>query len=530
MKDNIAAIYCRLSREDLDKDSGKPVSESIKNQKSMLEAYALERKWVIHDFYIDEDYSGSDRDRPEFNRLITDSLLGRFNIVLCKKQARFARDIEYVEKYIHGLFSERQIRFVAVLDNIDTGAFSRSVRKASQINSLVDEWYLSDLSENIISALNTKRRNAEFIGSWAPYGYRKNPENKNALLIDPEAAENVKMIFEWYLSGLGISKIAQKLNACQIPNPLLYKQLKGEKINPNPDKLTEKRYLWAPSAISAILHNQTYTGCLVQGKYKKASYKSKKLLRIPRSDWIVIPGCHTPIIDAETWHAVHEKLDSKCRVSPLNQHDHVTSGKVFCGECGSRLVSSGGRTGNKNTTYYCCSKHKLSKNACIGARIEAAGLEQILLNQISSLSFRYFDGAFLSEQLESVPDLLDSGKNRLETEMNSLQERFVSLKLKKEILYSDKLNGIITEKQYLDFKSRLDKESEFLALHKREILDELSLIEDKESDTSGMQAFLQNFEAPCKLTRSMVVQLVDSIYVCKHKKGEPRQITINWNF
>ena len=313
MKKSIVAIYCRLSKEDFDKGRLKTESESIKNQKALLADYARQQGWLVHDFYIDEDYSGSDRNRPEFNRLITDALLGRFNIVLCKKQARFARDIEYVEKYIHGLFLEKEIRFIALLDNIDTGLARSSVRKASQISSLIDEWYLADLSENILSALNTKRQNAEFIGSWAPYGYQKSPENKNALIIDPIAGEVIKDIYNLYLQGFGISQIAGELNAKGIPNPLTYKQRKGEKINPNPRARTEKSHLWSPATVSAILHNQTYMGYLVQGKYRKAGYKSKKLLRVPADQWIVIPDCHEALIPKEVWHQAEALLKKRRR-------------------------------------------------------------------------------------------------------------------------------------------------------------------------------------------------------------------------
>ena len=530
MKDNIAAVYCRLSKEDLDKDFDKTESESIKNQKSMLEAYALEQHWSIFDYYIDEDCSGSDRDRPEFNRLITDSLLGRFNIVLCKKQSRFARDIEYVEKYIHGLFAERQIRFVAVLDNIDTGAVSRSVRKASQINSLVDEWYLSDLSENIISSLNTKRRNAEFIGSWAPYGYCKDPNNKNTLIIDPEASKVVKEIFELYRNGCGINKIAQALNAGQIPNPLLYKQLKGEKINPNPDKRTAKRYLWSQSTISSILHNQTYVGYLIQGKYRKASYKSKKLLRIPKSDWIIIPRCHDCIIDEEIWEAVQKSLISKCRVSSQRQNHHLIAGKVYCGECGSKLVSSGGRSGRRNTSYLCCSKHNLSKETCIGARIETSKFEQVLLNQINALADRFFDMHYLLEYLDFNSLQPQAKSSQLQSELCSLQDRSASLERKNEILYSDKLNGIITNEQYIKFKTKFEVESESVMQQQQAIASEIARIVNQESIPASQIDILNHFRSAAVLTQDMVNQLVESIYVYKRNKGEPQQIIINWNF
>lgn len=530
MRENIAAIYCRLSKEDLDKDFDKTVSESVKNQKSMLEAYAAERQWTIYDYYIDEDFSGSDRDRPEFNRLITDSLLGRFGIVLCKKQARFARDIEYVEKYIHGLFAERQIRFIAVLDNIDTGAVSRSVRKASQINSLVDEWYLSDLSENITASLTTKRRNAEFIGSWAPYGYRKDPGNKNALLVDPEAADIVREIFHRYRAGQGIGKIARELNSSQIPNPLLYKQLKGEKINPNPGQRSAGRYLWSPSTVSAILHNQTYIGFLVQGKFKKASYKSKKLLRIPRKDWIVVPGSHAPIIDGETWDAVQKSLGAKSRVTAGNQNRHLLSGKAYCGECGARLVSSGGRSGSRNTTYLCCSKHKLSRDACTGARIEFSKLEQVLLDQICALSGRHFDKSYLLEHIDLSPDRLESGRQALQIRLKSLQDRAEVIRRKKEVLYGDKLDHIITREQFISFRNKLDQEAETVTAQLKEIEAEISHSESLDQEPAGQRDILESYRTLPALTQVMADHLIESVYVYKRRKGEPQSIAVNWNF
>lgn len=530
MKDNTAAVYCRLSKEDLDKDTDKTLSESVKNQKAMLEAYARDRGWDIYDFYIDEDYSGSDRDRPEFNRLIADSLLGRFGVVLCKKQARFARDIEYVEKYIHGLFTEKQIRFVAVLDGIDTGAAGRSVRKASQINSLVDEWYLSDLSENIISALTVKRRNAEFIGSWAPYGYCKDPCNKNVLMIDPEAAETVGEIFELYRKGFGIVRIAQELNGRRIPNPLLYKQLKGEKINPNPERHTAKRYLWSPSTVSSILHNQTYVGCLVQGKYRKASYKSKKLLRVPKSDWIVVPRCHESIIDDETWNAVQKNLQARYRVSAGKQSLHPMAGKVFCGECGARLSASGGRSGNRNTTYLCCSKHYLSKSSCPGARIEVMKLEQTLLERIGGLSALYFDEAFLLKHVDFNPLQPNSGLAQRKAGLCAIQERLDSLERKKEILYADKLEGIISDKLFVEFITRQEAEAGSLLLRQQALAAEISAMTECEADPASEKEILEHFRIPGMLTRDMTDLMVESVYVFKLRKGEPQKITINWNF
>ena len=187
---NKVAIYCRLSDEDRDKRDKTSESESIQNQKSMLLAYAMERGWGVFDIYCDEDLSGADRNRPDWNRLIQDAEDRKFNIVLCKTQNRFTRELELVEKYIHDKFLEWNIRFVSIVDHADTEV--KGNKKSRQINGLVNEWYLEDLSDNIRRTLNHKKQNGEWTGSFAPYGYMRDPTDKNHLIVDPIAAEIVK--------------------------------------------------------------------------------------------------------------------------------------------------------------------------------------------------------------------------------------------------------------------------------------------------------------------------------------------------
>jgi site-specific DNA recombinase len=393
---NRVAIYCRLSKEDLDKDLE---SESIKNQKNMLTQYAKEQCWDIYDYYIDEDYSGSDRMRPDFNRLISDAVLGRFSIVLCKKQSRFARDIEFVERYIHGLFYERQIRFIALLDHIDTGLHDKSFKKTSRISSLMDEWYLEDLSENTSSALTWKRKNGEFIGTWAPYGYMKHPDNKNRLTIDPYAASVVKRIFKLYNKGYGITRIAQLLNMEGKPNPTEYRrQMNIMKCHKSANQSIRNTY-WTPATISGILKNETYLGHMVQGKLKKVSYKSNKLIRVPKDQWIIVKNCHDPIIDKQLWERVQIQLNSRTRAHSKRQR-HLLAGKVFCGECGKRLVSSGGRSGYSKTTYLCCSTRLINKKACIGSRIQLPILISLIQKRIRELMDQYYDEEYLIKNTE----------------------------------------------------------------------------------------------------------------------------------
>ena len=219
------AIYCRLSEEDRDKLSEHDDSASIQNQKAMLIKYASHNGWTIHDIYSDDDYAGTDRNRPEFNRLILDAQARKFNIVLCKSQSRFTRELELVEKYINGLFPRLGIRFVSLVDSADTE--NKGNKKARQINGLVNEWFLEELSDNIRSVLTSRREQGYHIGSFAPYGYKKDPDRKGHLIIDPDAAAVVQEIYSLFLAGTGKQGICRTLNERGVPNPTEYKRLHG---------------------------------------------------------------------------------------------------------------------------------------------------------------------------------------------------------------------------------------------------------------------------------------------------------------
>ena len=236
------AIYCRLSEEDRNKQSETDDSNSIQNQKSMLLQYSLEQGWEVYNIYSDDDYTGSDRRRPEFNRLLDDAENHKFDIVLCKTQSRFTRELELVEKYIHGLFPLWGIRFISIVDNADTA--NKGNKKSRQINGLVNEWYLEDMSENIKSVLTDRRKNGYHIGAFALYGYKKDPDQKGHLIIDEEAAKVVREVFTLFSQGYGKTAIARILNDRGIPNPTEYKRLHGLRYKqPKTQNSTLWRYL-----------------------------------------------------------------------------------------------------------------------------------------------------------------------------------------------------------------------------------------------------------------------------------------------
>lgn len=220
-----AAVYCRLSKEDEEKTARE--SESIRNQRALLLAWAAEHGYRIYRVYTDEDYSGIDRARPGFNAMLADARAGKFEVILAKTQSRFTRDMELVEKYLHGLFPEWGVRFIAVLDHVDT--CDPAGKKARQINGLINEWYLEDLSGNVRAVLDHKRRSGSYIASFALYGYRKDPQDHSRLLPDEPAAQVVRQIFALYLQGNGAGRIAQTLNAQGVPPPSVYRAVSASR-------------------------------------------------------------------------------------------------------------------------------------------------------------------------------------------------------------------------------------------------------------------------------------------------------------
>ena len=304
-------IYGRLSQEDIDKINKEDESESIQNQKRMLLEYALKNDWDVVDIYIDEDYSGAGVYRPEFERMIKDCENRKLDIVLCKSQSRFSRDMEIVERYINNKFKEWNVRFISLVDNIDTD--NKSNKKSIQILGLTNEWYLEDLSDNIKRTIRNKKESGQFTGSFAPYGYLRSEEDKHKLVIDPVASIIVKKIFEMYKQGYGYTKIATYLNDTNVPSPYEHKKASGSKfVCGNVGK--EKSY-WYSDTIAKILKDEVYIGNLVQGKTRHISYKNKKSVPVPKDEWIIVKNTHEPIIDEDTWNIVSAKFKGRTKPS-----------------------------------------------------------------------------------------------------------------------------------------------------------------------------------------------------------------------
>ena len=392
MLTQIADIYVRLSSEDKDKKHITDESESIQNQKTMLVNYCIEKGWQINGIYSDEDYSGADANRPAWNQVLKDCEEGRCSIVVCKTQSRFSRDMEMIERYIHGKFPEWGVRFVSVVDNADTDV--KGNKKARQINGLINEWYLEDLSDNIKSTLNSKRKNGEFVGSFAPYGYLVDPENKNHLIVDESAATVVKRIFDMYIHGSGYISIAKTLNDESIPPPCVHKKMLGSRYyNGNYEKNSAPRKTWSDSAVYAILRRFEYTGALVQGRQEVVNYKTGKRRKKPESQWDIVEDMHDPIISKETFYRTQEIRYARGKGQKIPGGScYSLAKKVYCGECGNTMWKMSYKLRDGRYNYLCCRTRKTTDGLCKNDHsIRLDELEGVVLREINKLLDIYYD-------------------------------------------------------------------------------------------------------------------------------------------
>ena len=523
-------VYCRLSDEDRDKVNKNDDSDSIINQRSMCLKYACQFGWNVVDIYSDDDFSGAGVDRPDFNRLIRDCQSGKINLVLCKSQSRFSRDMEIIERYLHKEFIEWGVRFVSIVDNADTSIESN--KKSRQINGLMNEWYLDDLSVNIKRSLKNKREDGLFMGSFAPYGYERS-EDGHKLVIDPIAAEVVRKIFEMYANGYGYHKICEYLNENNIPPRSVYKKQKGSKFVCSSCDLNTVR--WNPDTIAQMLRNEAYIGNLVQGKKTSLGYKVHKFKKVPEKDWCRIENAHEPIIDIETWNKVQKILGTHS--SPTkNGEIHYLSRKVYCTCCDKAFMRNvynvkSEKTGKRaymqckgNKKYHICENNKA---------IRMDELEEILLNSINDLLNNYYDKENLKELYE-IRNQQDTNNDKikiLEKEKKNLEKKIEENKTYYRNLYEDKVKGIINEDMFKSMSVDYLKEIETMSTRVEYIDIEINNIQLSTEERKRADEMLKKYKHIKELNKVIIDEFIDKVYVGVYdKETKTRDIEIEWNF
>ena len=516
-------IYCRLSIEDKDKD-GEDNSASIQNQKAMLRDYCTERGWEIYDIYVDDGFSGIDRARPAFSRLLRDCEQGKIDIVLCKDQSRFSRDTVIIEQYLNDKFLEWGIRFIGVADNADTDNESYGTMRL--FTSAYNEMYVKDISAKIRRTLAYKREQGQFIGSFAPYGYRIDPDDKHHLIVDPETAPVVQQIFELYVSGEGYRHIVQALNAQGIPSPSTYKRQQGSKyVNCNAEG-SNARGLWTQSTVSKILTNEVYTGTLVQGKSHHVSYKNKKRKKVDPAEWVRIPDTHEAIIDADTWARTQARLQSNTRVGSRMQELSPLSGKVRCAVCGRPMKRNVYYNTSRTIKYYGlqCATYKTGAMNCPNTRtMSGKVLEQMILDELNSIISQYCQ----SDEIRFT-DLYVEQLRELESDLAKLREKQAAARNRLVAMYKDKLDGAISAADYSLFRDSLTAEEHETADRIKAAQKQIADCRERMKNAESQKALIEQYSHFERLDRSVADEFIDYIEIGLPDDDGQREIHIHW--
>jgi len=442
-----AAMYLRLSRDDEDRDGlTKSESNSIGSQRELIKSFLREQPNIeLYDIYVDDGFSGSNFDRPEFKRMIGDIEAGRVNCVVVKDLSRFGRDYIESGRYLQKTFPALGVRFIALTDHFDS--LSADTGESSivlPIKNFINDSYCRDISTKVKSQLAVKRKNGECIAAFAVYGYKKSDKDKNRLVMDAYAAENVRRIFAWKIEGLALSAIAEKLNSLGILSPKEYKKSMGIPYHGGFSGTGSSR--WGSTTVKRILTNEVYLGHMVQGKTEKVNYKVKRRTAKPEEEWVKVENTHEAIISADDFAVVQHLLKTDGRKSPQSGTLNPFVGILFCGDCGEQMIRRVVRYKGAAKVYYICS----TKNR--GEGCSRHSIEENTLKEIVCQSVRKFANSFLNEkqlfdhavQYETNFDSVARYDKEIER-LKKEQDKYYSLCFG---LYEDLREGVVTKEEF----------------------------------------------------------------------------------
>lgn len=464
-----AAVYLRLSRDDISakdagdkhvngdekrlgtaKGSGRTESNSISSQRDMIRSFIRKQdNMVIYDIYVDDGFSGTNFDRPEFKRMMEDIKAGHVNCVIVKDLSRLGRDYIEAGRLIQKTFPAFSVRFIALTDHFDSlTADYNETSLTIPIKNFVNDSYARDISCKVRSHQKIKRENGEFIGAFAVYGYKKSKENKKRLEPDEYAADIVRKIFAWKIEGFSNLAIAEKLNGLGILSPMEYKRMQGEKFRTG--FVTGARARWSPVAVKRILVNESYIGTLVQGKEEKINYKLKKSVMKPQEEWTRVPEAHEAVISREDFELVQDLLQVDTRAGNGDEKAHLYAGILFCGDCMEPMQRRINRyKGRERISFICATKNKGGE--CTRHTISEEDLRVLVLTGLRQQIALFLEKSNVLAHIERLEvDFeevvsFDMELKRLHRE----QGKYLSLRAG---LYEDLKRGIITEEDFKNFR------------------------------------------------------------------------------
>ena len=515
------ALYVRLSREDGDREE----SDSIANQRDMLAEFAAAQDDLAAPaFYTDDGYTGTDFDRPGFRRMMDDLRAGTVNCVIVKDLSRFGRNYVGVGEYLEQVFPLLDVRFISINDRVDSFLDPRSVNNlVVPFKNIINDEYCRDISNKVRASLDLKRRQGKFIGSFASYGYRKDPADHSRLLVDGQAAAVVRDIFDWFVGGMSVLGIAKRLNEMGVPNPSAYKRRQGMNYrHPASDRLDG---LWPDSSVRRILRNRLYTGTMVQGKNRIKSYKLHVSEAVPEADWIEVAATHEAIIPAELFERAQALFTRDTRTAPAQKEVYLFSGFLRCADCGRAMHRKTISQPYGDYHYYICSTFKKQHSgACTKHTIRSDRLEQAVLE---ALRHQIALAVEMDELVAEINRSSTRGHNakRLLDERAQLEAEREHVEQMKLSLYPDWKAGDISREEYHQLKAQFEQRQAGLDSRIAAVQARIDEVQNGVDETNSFLTQFVQYRSLQKLTREAVIELIDMIYV--HEGGG---ITIQFKF
>ena len=515
------AKYIRLSLAD-EATGGKIAdeSESVTNQRRLLNGF-IDRNGNIGancKEFIDDGVSGTNFNRPGWNKLLDEMEKGNIKVVITKNLSRLGRSNFECSYFLDYFFPQNNIRYIAVQEQIDTGNGSNSNNEYAPLNNFINEKYSRDLSKNIKRVYRMKQQSGEYMGTNPVLGYVKDPSDKHKLIIDEDGAAIVKKIFNMYLELQSQSAVIKKLSEEKIPIPEVYKKTRrGMKV--------KYPYEWNYHTVRTILRNQIYIGNMVQNVHSKKSFREKKIIKNPEEEWIIVEGTHQPIIDKETFERVQNLLDANYR-QPTPEYQRLFKGLMYCHECGHKIGVGNPKKDNrpieKQYVYTYCNHYRKNSayNKCTPHTMNYNNLEEQLLSIITNICNKYLSLIGYDSIIDNKKKTLVTYTDDLKKKIGKLEIDIRSIDLKIEKLYMDRLNDIITPDTYKKMsegfeEQKLKKQNEIKELNKS--------IEEYEKDNSTeklleakniVEQYLKNSKNP---SRELILKIIDRIEIHQDK-------------
>ena len=501
-----ATLYLRLSRDDGDKEE----SGSITGQRELLRDYISQhpelREYAIR---IDDGFSGSTFERPGFQKMIEDVKAGRTDCIIVKDLSRFGRNYLDAGEYIEKIFPFLGVRFIAVNDNYDSlGEKKSSDDLIIPFKNLINEAYCRDISMKIRSQLEIKRKNGQFLGSFAAFGYLKDEQDKNKLVVDQYAADIVRDIFKWKLEGISPQDIADALNKLGILSPMEYKRSLGMKYTTS--FKTSAKAAWSAGTVIRILKNPIYTGVLIQGKETTPSYKVHKRIAKDKGEWTVIEDSHEAIISGIDFDSVQKVLKCDTRRSPDDKAVGLFSGMLFCGDCGASMVRKTVPAGEKKYVYYVCSAHKQDKS-CSPHRMRDTALEEIILDSLRQHIREVVNMSELLNITDTAP-LRTAQAQKVQRQLDKKREEYEKLQKLLMSLYENLTDGVIDREEYARLKASFTARADEAEKQMDALRESLNDIQSHGTENVWINEFIKRQEL-ASLDRAVVVALIDKILI-----------------